>query len=58
MDFVASFVNQSRLPSAQPLDVLELHRLKRSPARPSHQGRLGKRLYEKITFPPIEVPEP
>ena len=49
MDFVASFVNQSRLPPAHPRDVLELHQSKRSPAEHPIEDALANPLYEKIS---------
>ena len=58
MDFVASFVNQSRLPPAHPRDVLELHQSKRSPAehpiedawQPASTRRIGKTLPKVATY--------
>jgi hypothetical protein len=49
IDFVASFVNLSRLPAAPPRDVLELHRLKRSPSDHPITDALATAIYDKIS---------
>jgi len=57
LEFVAWFVGESRQPSSQPGDVVELHLSKRSPAEHPIDDSLAGRLHEMIrnTLPKVTI---